>query len=129
MKKMIDLIASSGSGKDSKLLDYIRKNYLTKSYISNLCFISGQGEDYEHHTQITSEELRKLAFETNDKNTIYFLRSFFFDKDRENYLKVIEEMCNADIQIFKTDQKEEHVSFDKKWNERYVDFITLDDLI
>ena len=48
MKKMIDLIAAPGTGKDSKLLDYIRKNYLIKNQITNLCFVSGQGDDYEN---------------------------------------------------------------------------------
>ena len=43
MKKIIDLIAGSGSHKDEKLLDYIRRNYLIKNHITNLCFISGQG--------------------------------------------------------------------------------------
>lgn len=48
MKKIIDLIAGSGSHKDEKLLNYIRKNYLIKNNITNLCFISGQGEDYDY---------------------------------------------------------------------------------
>ena len=64
MKKMIDLIA------DSKLLDYVRRNYLVKNQITNLCFISGQDEDYENHVQPIADELRKLVFEKNDKNTI-----------------------------------------------------------
>lgn len=128
MKKMIDLIANSGSGKDSKLLDYIRKNYFVKNQITNLCFISGQGEDYEKHTQPSAEELRKIVFEQNDKNTIYFFRSFFFDKDRTNYLQLIEDMCNNDIQVFKTDQKIEHVTDNKEWQNKYCDFLTLDDL-
>lgn len=41
LKKIIDLIAESGNHKDEKLLDYIRKNYLIKNYITNLCFITG----------------------------------------------------------------------------------------
>lgn len=67
-------------------------------------------------------------FEKNDKKTLYFLRSFFFDKDRENYLKLMEDVCNADIQIFKTDQVEEHVTNDKNWTNKYCHFITLNDL-
>lgn len=128
MKKIIDLIAESGNHKDEKLLDYIRKNYLIKKYITNLCFITGQGEDYKHHTQPTADELRKLIFEKNDKNTIYFLRSFFFDKDRENYLKLMEDVCKADIQVFKTDQIEEHITDDKKWTKKYCKFLYLEDL-
>ena len=128
MKKIIDLIAGAGSHKDEKLLDYIRKNYLIKNYITNLCFISGQGEDYEQHTQPSAEELRKLMLEKNDKKTLYFLRSFFFDKDRDNYLKLMEDVCNADIQVFKTDQVEEHVTDDKYWTNKYCEFITLNDL-
>ena len=128
MKKIIDLIAGAGSHKDEKLLDYIRKNYLIKNYITNLCFISGQGENYENHTQPSADELRKLMLETNDKNTLYFLRSFFFDKDRDNYLKLMEDVCKEDIQVFKTDQVEEHVTDDKEWTNKYCEFITLDDL-
>ena len=128
MKKIIDLIAGSGSHKDEKLLNYIRENYLIKNHITNLCFISGQGEDYEHHTQPSVDELRKLMLEANDKNTLYFLRSFFFDKDRENYLKLMEDVCNADIQVFKTDQVEEHVTDNKTWTDKYVNFIHLEDL-
>ena len=128
MKKIIDLIAPSGSHKDEKLLDYIRKNYLIKNQITNLCFISGQGDTYENHIQPSADELRKIIFETNDKKTIYFFRSFFFDKDRDNYLKLMEEVCNLDIQVFKTDQKVEHVTNDKKWSDRYCEFITLKDI-
>ena len=128
LKKIIDLIAESANHKDEKLLDYIRKNYLIKNYITNLCFIIGQGEDFEHHTQPSADELRTLMFEKNDKKTLYFLRSFFFDKDRENYLKLMEDVCNADIQIFKTDQVEEHVTNDKNWTNKYCHFITLNDL-
>ena len=128
MKKIIDLIADSGSHKDEKLLNYIRKEYLTKNSITNLCFISGFGDDYEHHTQLSAERLRKIMFEVNDKNTLYFLKSFYFDKDRESYLKLMEDACNADIQIFKTDQIEEHVTSDKKWTDKYCSFLTLKDL-
>lgn len=128
MKKIIDLIAGSGSHKDEKLLDYIRRNYLIKNHITNLCFISGQGENYENHTQPSADELRKLMLETNDKNTLYFLRSFFFDKDRDNYLKLMEDVCKEDIQVFKTDQVEEHVTDDKEWTNKYCEFITLDAL-
>lgn len=128
MKKMIDLVAPSGTGKDEILLNYIRKNYLAKNHITNLCFISGQGPDWKHHTQINADELRKNVFEKNSKDTIYFFKSFFFDKDRKAYLKLVEEMCNDDIQIFKTDQKKEHVTSDKNWTNRYVDFITMEDL-
>lgn len=128
MKKIIDLVAPSGSHKDEKLLEYIRKNYLINNYVTNLCFISGQGEDYEHHTQLSAKELRIILFEKNDNNTIYFLRSFFFDKDRDNYLSVMEDACNADIQIFKTDQVESHVTDDKEWIDKYCEFITLYDL-
>ncbi len=72
MRKIIDLIAESGSHKDEKLLDYIRKNYLIKNYITNLCFISGQGEDYEQHTQPSAEELRKLMLEKMIKTLCIF---------------------------------------------------------
>lgn len=128
MKKIIDLIAESGIHKDEKLVNYIRKNYIKKNYITNVCFIYGQGSDLEHHTQISAEELRKLVFEINNKNTIYFLASFFFDKDRENYLKLMEDMCNNDIQVFKTDQVKEHITDDKNWTNKYCEFITLEDL-
>lgn len=128
MKKIIDLIAGAGSHKDEKLLDYIRRNYLKNNYVTNLCFISGQGEDYEHHTQPSADELRTLMLEKNDKNTLYFLRSFFFDKDRDNYLKLMEDVCSADIQVFKTDQIEEHVTDNKEWINKYCEFITLNDL-
>ena len=80
------------------------------------------------HIQPSAEELYELAFNKNDKNTIYFFRSFFFDKDRDNYLKVIEKMCEANIQIFKTDQVTEHVTSDKEWLDKYCQFITLEDL-
>ena len=77
---------------------------------------------------MNADELRKLMLETNDKNTLYFLRSFFFDKDRDNYLKLMEDVCKEDIQVFKTDQVEEHVTDDKEWTNKYCEFITLDDL-
>ena len=128
MKKMIDLIADSGTGKDSKLLEFVRKNYLVDNVISNICFISGQPSEIDYHIQPSAEELYELAFNKNDKNTIYFFRSFFFDKDRDNYLKVIEKMCEANIQIFKTDQVTEHVTSDKEWLDKYCQFITLEDL-
>lgn len=128
MKKMIDLIAEPGSHKDEKLLNYVRKNYLIKNYVTNICFISGQGENWEQHTQISAEEFRKLVFEKNDKTTIYFLRSFFFDKDRISYLKLIEDMCENDIQVFKTDQVPEHVSDDKKWINKYCEFLSLEEV-
>lgn len=128
MKKMIDLIASSGSHKDERLINFIRKNYIKNNSVTNVCFIYGQGDDYDSHVQISAIELRKLVFEKNNKDTIYFLASFYFDKDRENYLKLIEDMCKSDIQIFKTDQIKEHVTSDNKWLDEYVEFITLDDL-
>lgn len=128
MKKIIDLIAGPGSNKDAKLLDYIRRNYLINNYVTNICFITGQGESYDEHKQISAVEFRKLVFEKNDKDTIYFLRSFFIDKDRENYLKLFEEMCNNDIQIFKTDQIIEHVTEDKEWTDKYCKFLTIEDL-
>ena len=62
--------------------------------------MSMQGEDYEYHTHPSANELRKVIFEINDKNTLHFLKPFFFDKDRENFLKLMEDACNADIQIF-----------------------------
>lgn len=128
MKKMIDLIAEPSSHKDEKLLNYVRKNYLIKNYVTNICFISGQGENWEQHTQISAEEFRKLVFEKNDKTTIYFLRSFFFDKDRISYLKLIEDMCENDIQVFKTDQVPEHVSDDKEWINKYCEFLSLEEV-
>ena len=56
------------------------------------------------------------------------MSSFFFDKDRENYLKLMEDMCNNDIQVFKTDQIEEHITCDKNWTDKYCQFITLQDI-
>ncbi len=128
MKKIIDLIADSGSNKDEKLLNYIRKNYLKNKSITNICFIYGQGSDWSHHKQPTAKELRKLVFETNAHDTLYFLASFYFDKDRENYLKLMEDICENDIQVFKTDQKYEHVTSDKSWTDRYCEFLSLKDL-
>lgn len=127
MKKIIDLIAESGTHKDQKLIDYIRRNYIKENYITNVYFIYGQGVDYENHTQPSADELRKIV-DNNSKDTIYFLASFFFDKDRENYLKLMEYMCNNDIQVFKTDQIPEHITSDKNWTNKYCEFITLDDL-
>ena len=128
MKKMIDLIASSGSHKDEKLINFIRKNYIKNNSVTNVCFIYGQGDDYDNHVQISTLDLRKLVFEYNNKDTIYFLAGFYFDKDRENYLKLIEDICESDIQIFKTDQVKEHVTNDIKWLDKYVEFITIGDL-
>lgn len=128
MKKMIDLIAGPGTHKDSKLLDYIRKNYLVNNMITNMCFISGQGSNDENHIQPSASELYDLVFNKNDKNTIYFLRSFYFGIDRDNYLKVIEKMCEEDIQIFKTDQVKEHVTSDEEWLNKYCKFLLLEDL-
>lgn len=128
MKKIIDLIAPSGSHKDEKLLNYIRKHYLTKSHITNLCFITGLGDDWEHHTQLSVNELREIIFEKNSKDTIYFLRSFFFDHDRNGYLKLMEEVCENDIQVFKTDQVPEHITDDKFWTDKYCEFLSLKDI-
>lgn len=128
MKRMIDLIAGPGSHKDEKLLNYVRKNYLINNYVTNICFISGKGEIWERHTQISAEEFRKLVFERNDKTTVYFLRSFFFDKDRASYLKLIEDMCENDIQVFKTDQVKEHVTNDKEWLDKYCEFLSLEEV-
>ena len=97
MKKIIDLLAGAGSNKDEKLLDYVRRHYLKCQKVTNICFITGVEDINEIHTQITAEELRMLAFDKNDKDTIYFLRSFFFSDDWEGYTKVIEEMCENDI--------------------------------
>lgn len=129
MKKIIDLIAEPRTNKDEKLINYVRKNYIKNNLVTNICFIYGQGTDYDNHTQLNAEELRKLVFEINDKNTIYFLASFFFDKDRENYLKLMEDMCNSDIQVFKTDQVKEHVTSDENWTNKYCEFITLEDIL
>ena len=128
MKKMIDLIAEPGSHKDEKLLNYVRKNYLINNYVTNICFISGKGENWEQHTQISTEEFRKLVFEKNDKTTVYFLRSFFFDKDRASYLKLIADMCENNIQVFKTDQVKEHVTNDKEWLDKYCEFLSLEEV-
>ena len=128
MKKIIDLLAGSGSHKDERLLDYVRRHYLINHKVTSMCFITGVEDSNEVHTQITADELRKLAFEKNDKNTIYFLRSFFFSDDWEGYTKVIEEMCENDIQIFKTDSKAEHLSSSEIWREKYVTFLTIDDI-
>ena len=126
MKKIIDLLAESGSHKDEKLLDYVRRNYLINSKVSNICFITGVENDNGIHTQITADELRELAFKKNDKNTIYFLRSFFFSDDWQGYTKIIEEMCENDIQIFKTDSKAEHLSDNALWREKYVTFLDIE---
>lgn len=128
MKKMIDLIAEPGSHKDEKLLNYVRKNYLINNYVTNICFISGKGENWEQHTQISAEEFRKLVFEKNDKTTVYFLRSFFFDKDRASYLKLIADMCENNIQVFKTDQVKEHVTNDKECLDKYCEFLSLEEV-
>ena len=40
----------------------------------------------------------------------------------------MEDVCKEDIQVFKTDQVEEHVTDDKEWTNKYCEFITLDDL-
>lgn len=128
MKKIVDLIAKSGTHKDEKLINYIRKNYIKGNSVTNICFIYGQGSDWEHHIQLTVDELRKLVFETNNRDTMYFLASFFFDKDRENYLKLMEEICENDIQIFKTDQIPEHVTDDKNWTDKYCKFLSLEDI-
>lgn len=126
MKKIIDLLAGAGSHKDEKLLDYVRRNYLINNKVTNICFITGMEDNNGIHTQITSDELRALAFEKNDKNTIYFLRSFFFSDDWQGYTNVIEEMCENDIQIFKTDSKAEHLSSDEVWREKYVTFLNIE---
>lgn len=128
MKKVIDLLAGAGSHKDEKLLDYVRKNYLKQQKVTNLCFITGVEGNNGIHTQITAEELRNLAFEKNDKETIYFLRSFFFSDDWNGYTRVIEEMCENDIQIFKTDSKAEHLSSDEAWREKYITFLNIEDV-
>ena len=128
MKKIIDLIAEPGSHKDEKLINYIRKNYIKNNSVTNICFIYGQGSDLENHTQLTVEELRKLVFETNNRDTMYFLASFFFGIDRENYLKLMEEICENDIQIFKTDQIPEHITSDKNWTDKYCEFLSLEDI-
>lgn len=41
MKKIIDLIADSGSKKDERLINYIRKNYLKNNYFTKVCFVYG----------------------------------------------------------------------------------------
>ena len=128
MKKIIDLLAGAGSHKDEKLLNYFRKHYLKREKVTNICFITGLEDDNEIHTQITAEELRKLAFQKNNKDTIYFLRSFFFSDDWEGYTKVIEEMCENDIQIFKTDSKAEHLSSSEAWRKKYVTFLNINDV-
>lgn len=127
MKKIIDLIAPPGSGKDAKLLEYVRKNYLKDNMVTNICFISGMGDE-NNHIQLTASELENLAFNKNDKNTIYFFKSFYFGLDRDNYLKVIERMCVEDIQIFKTDQIKEHITSNQEWLDQYCTFLSLEDL-
>lgn len=128
MIRIVDLVADTGSNKDEKLLNYIRKNYLSKNLVTNLCFICGQGNNCEEHKQISATEFRDLVFNKNSKNTIYFLKSFFFDKDRKNYLKLMEDMCENDIQVFKTDQKKEHITNDKEWTDKYCTFLSIDDM-
>ena len=128
MKKIIDLLAGAGSQKDEKLLDYVRRHYLINQKVTNMCFITGVEDSNEIHTQITADELRKLVFEKNDKDTIYFFRSFFFSDDWEGYTKVIEEMCENNIQVFKTDSKAEHLSSSEIWREKYVTFLSIKDI-
>lgn len=128
MKKIIDLIADSGSGKDEKLLNYVRKNYLINDYITNLCFVSGKKDERGNHKQINAEDFRKLVFEKNDKNTIYFLRNFWFGIDRKAYLKLIEDMCENNIQVFKTDQIKEHITNDEEWLNKYCIFLNIGDV-
>lgn len=127
MKKIIDLVAGPGTNKDEKLINFIRKNYLKDNLLTKVCFIYGHGGD--KHIQLRPSELRKLVFEKNDKDTIYFLASFYFSNDRDAYLKLMEDMCNNDIQVFKTDQVKEHITSDKNWTDKYCEFLTLDDVI
>ena len=128
MKKIIDLIADAGSGKDEKLLNYVRKNYLTKNYMNNLCFINGQEDEQGNHIQMSAEELRKVVFEVNDKNTLYFLKGFWFAIDRESYLKLMEDMCENEIQVFKTDQIKEHITSDEEWINKYCILLNIGDV-
>ena len=128
MKKIIDLLAESGSQKDKKLLDYMRKKYLIDQKVTNICFITGIEDENGIHTQISADELRNLAFKENGKDTLYFFRSFYFPDDFEGYTKVIEEMCENDIQIFKTDSKIEHLSNSEEWRKKYVTFLNLKDV-
>ena len=128
MKKIIDLLAGAGSHKDEKLLDYVRRHYLINQKVTNMCFITGVEDSNEIHTQITADELRNIVFEKNDKDTIYFLRSFFFSDDWDGYTEVIEEMCENDIQVFKTDSKAEHLSSSEIWREKYVTFLSIKDI-
>ena len=128
MKKIIDLLAGAGSHKDEKLLDYVRRNYLINNKVTNICFVTGVEDKSGIHTQITADELKELVFKKNDKNTIYFLRSFFFSDDWQGYTKVIEKMFENNIQIFKTDSKAEHLSSDELWREKYITFLTLEDV-
>lgn len=127
MKKIIDLVADSGTGKDQKLIEYIRKNYLKGNLMTKVCFLYGHGDE-ENHIQLTPDEMRKIVFENNDKDTIYYLSSFFFSNDKPAYLKLMEDMCEADIQVFKTDSKKEHITDNQEWINKYCNFITLDDL-
>lgn len=128
MKKILDLVAEPGTHKDQKLLDFIRKNYLKDGYVTKVCFIYGQETNDGQHLQPSAKELRKIVFEDNNQKTIYFLASFYFDKERDAYLKLMEEMCEKDIQVFKTDQIKEHVTDDKLWTDKYCDFLKLEDL-
>ncbi len=128
MKKIIDLIAGSGTNKDEKLLNYIKTKYIVGEYVTNICFIYGQGPNWENHTQISAQELRELVFIKNNRNTIYFFGHFFIDKDRASYLKLFEEMCEKDIQIFKTDQVIEHITDDIEWTNKYCKFLNLEDI-
>ena len=128
MKKIIDLLAGAGSHKDEKLLDYVRRNYLINNKVTNICFVTVVAAPKTTPTKITADELKELVFKKNDKNTIYFLRSFFFSDDWQGYTKVIEKMCENNIQIFKTDSKAEHLSSDELWREKYITFLTLEDV-
>ena len=127
-EKIIDLLAESGSHKDEKILDYVRRHYLINQKVTNICFITGVEDNNGIHKQIAADELRKLAFKKNEKNTIYFLKSFFFSEDWQGYTKVIEEMFENDIQIFKTDSKAEHLSSNVSWRKKYVTFLIMEDV-
>ena len=128
MKKIIDLLAEAKSHKDQKLLDYIRRNYLINKKVTNICFVTGIEDKDGVHKQISADELRNLAFKENEKDTSYFLRSFFFSDDWKGYTKVVEEMCENDIQIFKTDSKAEHLSNNEEWIKKYVTFLNIEDV-
>ncbi len=117
------IVFCEGKHKDEKMINYVRKNYLTKDLLSNIVFVNGMGEDEEHHIQTSESELRNLVFGRDNKNTYYLFAHFFIDRDRRAYLKLFAEMCEKDIPVFITEQVIEHVTSDIDWVDKYCEVI------